>query len=122
MMASDDQGPLFTVEQVPQPWRGMLEALSAHDDHPTSEWFEKIGNGIFEDDHAVSGLPSPHPIYRFRRNGLAAYVWQGQDGWSVRPWQGMQGWVSNAVVRVKDLCAALDDLARPLRPWWRFWG
>jgi hypothetical protein len=52
---------------------------------------------------------------------LAAYVWQAEDGWFVRPWQRMRGWVSNAVVRVNDLRAALDTLARPLCLWWRFW-
>jgi hypothetical protein len=117
MLASDDQGMFLTIDQLPQPWRGMVEALSDHIDHSAYEWFEKIGNGIFEDDHAVSGLPAPHPIYRLRRNELAAYVWQAEDGWFVRPWQRMQGWVSNKVVRVKDLREALEELARPLRPW-----
>lgn len=122
VLASDDRGPLLSVEQLPQPWRGMIEALSAHDDHPACQWFEKIGNGIFEDDHAVYGLPAPHPIYRFRRDGLAAYVWPAEGVWFVRPWQRMRGWVSTTVVRVPGLRAALDQLARPLRPWWRLWG
>ena len=122
MLANDSREPFLTVEQLPQPLRGMIEALSAYNDHPAHGWFEKIGNGIFEDDHAVTGLPGPHPIYRFRRDSLVAYVWRSEDGWFVRPWQRMRGRVSNATVRVVDLCAALDELARPSRPWWRFWG
>jgi hypothetical protein len=77
---SDDSGQFLTIEQLPEPWRGMIEALSAHDDHPAHRWFVGIGNGIFEDDHAVAGLPAPHAIYRFRREGLAAYVWLAEDG------------------------------------------
>jgi hypothetical protein len=118
---SEDLGPFLTTDQLPQPWRGMMEALSSHNDHPAHGWFERIGNGVFEDDHAVRGLPGPHPIYRFRRDELAAYVWEADGGWFVRPWQRMLGRVSNAVVRVADLGAALDELARPRRPWWRFW-
>jgi hypothetical protein len=121
-LASDDRGPLLTVEQLPQPLRAMIEALSAHDDHPACKWFEKIGNGIFEDDHTIRALPAPHSIYRFRRDELSAYVYLTEDGWYVRPWQRMRGRLSNRVVRVADLRAALDLLACPLRPWWKFWG
>src|SRR3954465_15043474 len=119
MLANDNQGPFWTVEQLPQPWRGMIEELSLHAHHPAHGWFEKIGNGIFEDDWTISGLPAPHPIYRFRRGELTAYVWQTEDGWFVRPWHRMRGRRSSAVVRVTDLRAALDELARPSRPWWR---
>jgi hypothetical protein len=118
---SEDQRPFLTIDELPQPWRGMMEALSAYDQHPARAWFERIGNGLFEDDDAVRGLPGTHPIYRFRRGELGAYVWDADGGWFVRPWQRTRGRVSNAVVRVADLGAALDELARPRQPWWRFW-
>jgi hypothetical protein len=110
-MDSEDLEPKLTVDQLPQPWRGMVKALSLHDAHPARGWFEKIGNGIFEDDHAARELPCPHPIYRFRRGELVAYVWEAGGVWFVRPWQGRRGRVSQAVVRVADLGAALDVLA-----------
>lgn len=121
-MDDEDQGPFLTIDQLPQPWRGMMEALSAHNSHPARGWFDRIGNGVFEDDHAAHKLPGPHWMYRFRRSELAAYVWESGGEWFVRPWQQMRGRVSQAVVRVTDLGAALDVLARPSRPWWRFWG
>ncbi len=120
-MRTDERGPHLTVEQLPLPWRGMVEAISVYHDHPAVSWWIGIGNGVFEDDHAVRGLPAPAPIYRFRRDDLAAYVWQTEQEWFVRPWQRMRGHVSNAVVRVGSLAAALDQLARTPRSWWRFW-
>ena len=122
MVDGEDHGPFLTIAQLPQPWRGMMEALSAHDGHPARRWFELIGNGVFEDDHAAGGLPAPHPIYRFRWREKAAYVWEARGVWFVRPWQRMRGRVSQSVVRVADLGAALDLLARPPCPWWRFWA
>jgi hypothetical protein len=116
----EDYGSPLTVEQLPQPWRGMFEALAAHDGHPVHGWFEKIGNGVFEDDHTVSSMPAPHLIYRFRRGERVAYVWEA-DGWFVWPWRRTRSRASRAVVRVADFKAALDELARPPRPWWRFW-
>jgi hypothetical protein len=115
---SEDRGPFLTIDKLPQPWRGMMEALSAYN-HPARGWFEGIGNGVFEDDHAARGLPGPHPIYRFRIGELAAYVWEADDGWFVWPWQRMRGRASQAIVRVAELGAALDELAHP---WRRFWG
>ncbi|VTR99433.1 hypothetical protein [Tuwongella immobilis] len=121
MSDSEDRGPFLTIDQLPQPWRGMMQALSVHDDHPARSWFERIGNGLFEDDHAARELPGPHPIYRFRRGELAAYVWEIGGKWFVRPWQRMRGRVSQAVVLVSSLGAALDELVRPPHPWWQFW-
>jgi hypothetical protein len=120
VVASEDGGPFLTIDQLPQPWRSMMDALSVYDDHPARVWFKQIGNGVFEDDHAVRELPGPHPIYQFRRDELAAYVWESGGRWFVRPWQRMRGLVSQAVVPVTD--EALDELTRPSRRWWRFWG
>lgn len=120
-MDCEDRGRFLRVEDLPQPWRGMFEALNAHNEHPVYGWFDRIGNGVFEDDHAARNLPGPHPIYRFRRGELVAYVWEEGGGWLVRPWQRMRGRVSQAVVRVAELGAALDELARPPCRWWRFW-
>jgi hypothetical protein len=122
VLEGENRGPFLTIDQLPQPWRGMMEALSAHDGHPARGWFERIGNGVFEDDHVVRGLPCPHPIYRFRLGAVVAYVWEAGGEWFVRPWQRLRGRVSQSVVRVPSLGAALDELARPPRPWWRFWG
>jgi hypothetical protein len=119
---SEDRGPFLTIDQLPQSVRSMVEALAVYNDHPARVWFERIGNGAFEDDHAARELPGPHPIYRFRRDELAAYVWESGGRWFVRPWQRMRGRVSQAVVRVTDLGEALDELTRPSRPWWRFWA
>ena len=121
-MDGEDHGPFLTIDQLPQPWRGMMEALSAHDGHAARGWFERIGNGVFEDDHVARDLPGPHPMYRFRRGERAAYLWEVGGVWFVRPWRRMRGRESQAVVRVADLGAALDALARPDRPWWRFWA
>ncbi|OWK37522.1 hypothetical protein [Fimbriiglobus ruber] len=121
-MSDEDRGPFLTIDQLPQPWRGMMEALSAHNDHPARSHFERIGNGMFEDDHTARELPAPHPIFRFRRGELAAYVWEVDDDWFVRPWRPMRGRTSRTVGRVADLAAALDELLRPPRPWWRFWA
>jgi hypothetical protein len=99
----------------------MIEALAAYNDHPARGWFDRIGNGVFEDDHAVHDLPAPHPIYRFRRDELAAYIWEATSVWFVRPWQRMRGQVPNKVVQVASLPAALDELLRQPIPWWQFW-
>jgi hypothetical protein len=122
VLDSDERGPSLTAEQVPQPLRDMLEQLTAHADHPARAWFEQAGNGVFEDDHAASGLPAPHLMFRFRRDGRVAYVWQDGGEWFVRPWQRTRERVSHAVVRVDSLRAALDVLLPPPRPWWRFWA
>ena len=121
MLSSDRDPQYFTSEQLPQPYRAWVERLEAHRDHPAYRWFYSIGNGFFEDDTAVSGLPVPGPVYRFRRDGLMAYVWVEGELWIVRPWQRTRGRVSNVVERMGSLRAALDVLVRK-RPWWKFWG
>ena len=121
-MDSEDRRPFLTIDQLPQPWRGMMDALSAHNDHLASGWFEKIGNGVFEDDHAAPEFRTPHPIYRFRRGELVAYVWKTNDEWLVRPWQRMRGRVSRSCATyLQPGGRGFDVLARSLRPWWRFW-
>jgi hypothetical protein len=118
----DEDGLEWTIDQLPEPVRGLILQLEAHHDHPARGWFDRLGNGIFEDDHSVRGLPGPHPIYRFTRGDEAAYVWEDECGWVVRPWRRMRDRVSNAVVRVGNLRAALDVLTAPPRSWWQFWG
>jgi hypothetical protein len=121
MLTGDDECQGLSVEQLPQPFRTWIERLDAHRDHPARSWFYSIGNGFFEDDWAVSGLPVPGPVYRFRRGHRMAYVWADGEEWVVRPWQRTRGRVSNGVERVASIRAALDVLARRRR-WWRLWG
>jgi hypothetical protein len=120
MFSGDDNSEGLTVDKLPQPYRSWIERLEEHRDHPARGWFYSIGNGFFEDDTAVSGLPVPGPVYRFRRGPRMAYVWVDGEAWVVRPWQRTRGRVSNVVEQVTTFRAALDILARR-RQWWRFW-
>jgi hypothetical protein len=123
MTPDGDAGdPGMTPDQLPQAWRRFIARLEEHRDHPARSCFVGVGNGDFEDDHAVRGLPAPSLIYRFWQADWAAYIWEGDEGWFVRPWQRTRGRVSNAITRVGSLRAALDVLRQVPRPWWRLWG
>jgi hypothetical protein len=92
MLASDDdESSSMTTEQLPEPFRKMVFQLETCADHPAAKWFDRIGNGVFEDDVVVQGLPAPWPVYRFRRGAETAYVWEQSVSWFVRPWQTMRG-------------------------------
>jgi hypothetical protein len=118
-MSTDDDHRIFlTTEQLPEPLRGMFLLLETQADHPARAWFDRIGNGVFADD--ATRLPAPWPIFRFRRGGAVAYVWEQGGVWRVRPWIKL-GCGGGAAVRSTDsFCGALDLLLRR-RPWWRSW-
>jgi hypothetical protein len=69
-------------------WRPINE----HRSHPAVEWFEKVGNGMFEDDYSSKPWHTPHFwVYRFRRGNEAAYLWQDGETWFVRCWHPLRG-------------------------------
>jgi hypothetical protein len=122
MLDWDGPGRGWAVGQLPQPWRRLAERLEEYHGHPARGWFVGVGNGVFEDDPAVRGLPAPHWVYRCRRAGRVADVGEVSGGWLVRPWQRTRGGEPNALVRVSSLPEALDVLQRQPRSWWRFGG
>jgi hypothetical protein len=64
--------------------------INEHRSHPAVAWIEKVGNGCFEDDYSDPRWPVPWWIYRFKRQGEAAYVWEKDGSWFVRGWQPMR--------------------------------
>lgn len=86
--------------------------IRAHSDHPALAWFDRVGNGIFEDDHSQHCWPIPHWIYRFTRRRQAAYIWCEDGKWFVRAWHPMRGRRSTpTAAEVVSFPAALDSLA-----------
>lgn len=94
-----DRAPRLETEGVDPPLhprlQAMVEPLERHHDHPAMAWFDRIGNGLFEDDRSADGWPTPGVVYRFQRGDRAAYVWQVEGVWFVRGWhpvrkRGMQ--------------------------------
>jgi hypothetical protein len=118
-LSRGDEG--MTVDELPEPIRQWIKRQEEHKDPPVRSSFESLGNGCFEDDWAVDGLPVPGLLYRFRGGPWVAEVWAEEALWVVRPWQRLRCRVSNAVQRVGSFRAALDLLAQR-RPWWRYWG
>jgi hypothetical protein len=125
MSDSQDEGEEVTAEQLPEPIRGMLEQLQPYQDHPAYQWFEMIApgfvGGLLGGDRVVAAQAGVQHVYQFCRAGRHASVWKAGDEWLVRPWRRARFRESDAVVRVGSLRAALDELLRPPRPWWRFW-
>jgi hypothetical protein len=58
--------------------------------HPAVAWLDRVGNGVFEDDHSQGCWPVPHWVYRFTRGGSAAYIWQERGSWFVRGWHPLR--------------------------------
>ena len=118
----DEPGAYLTTDQLPEPMRSFIRRLDEYAGHAARPWFEKMGNGVFEDDYSTRGLPGPWWIYRFRRGSETAYLWEQDGKWWVRPWSDMRRSRGARIEWVASLGAALDRLTAVRRPWWRFWG
>lgn len=59
--------------------------------HPAIVWMDRVGNGLFEDDHSRGCWPVPQWVYRFTRRGSAAYIWQVGSSWFARGWHPLRG-------------------------------
>ncbi len=93
-------------------WRPIQE----NHDHPAIGWFDRVGNGLFEDDYSGISWPYPHPIYRFSRERFAAYIWQVEGIWFVRGWHPLRESGPPPEARaVASLTAALELLAAVTR-------
>jgi hypothetical protein len=80
--------------------------------HRALAWIDRVGNGVFEDDHSPSCWPAPHRVYRFTRRGLGAYIWQEGGSWYVRGWHPLRGRLSPPdPAKVFSFEAALDQLS-----------
>jgi hypothetical protein len=89
----------------------LWQPINEHRSHPAVAWLDRVGNGVFEDDHARRCWPVPHWVYRFTRNGSAAYIWQEGDSWFVRRWHLLPGRdLPPDPVEVPSFEAALDRL------------
>jgi hypothetical protein len=67
-------------------------SLNEHQSHPAVEWFEKVGNGLFEDDYTSKPWHTPtFWMYRFRCENKVAYLWQEEDIWIMRSWHPLRG-------------------------------
>ncbi len=60
--------------------------IKAYSNHPSVAWFDRIGNGVFADDHSRICWPASCWVYRFSRGGMAAYIWQEEESLFVRGW------------------------------------
>lgn len=119
---------LFTIENTPerQPprpkpedldlsqssWvRELFAPINQHRSHAAVTWFDRVGNGGFEDEYAPA-WPIPWRVYRFRRGEQAAYAWQVEGVWFVRGWHQLRTGMKGPPERmaVASLEAALDRL------------
>jgi hypothetical protein len=64
----------------------LWQPLNEHSGHPAVAWMDRVGNGFFADDPSKPSWPIPCLVYRFTRQGEAAYLWQQEGAWFVRDW------------------------------------
>jgi hypothetical protein len=125
---SCDQAEYFTVAQaaerepsLPDPKERECEVqhiaevlwlpIDAHRHHAAVAWLDRAGNGVFEDDCSECAWPAPYCVYRFTRQGSAAYIWWNDDGWLVRGWHPLSGRIqAPEPAKVSTFEAALDWL------------
>jgi hypothetical protein len=88
--------------------------INAHRSHPAVKWFEKVENGLFEDDYTSPPWRAPiFCVYRFRNEDEVAYLWQEADIWLVWGWHPLQGSkVPPEPVEAVSFEAGLDEIAR----------
>lgn len=80
--------------------------------HAAVKWVDKVGNGLFEDDHTPMPWAMPTSgVYRFRRGTKAAYLWQEGGSWFVRGWYSLRGRRPPEPAEVFSFEAGLDRLA-----------
>jgi hypothetical protein len=68
----------------------LWQPINAHTNHPTLRWFDRVGNGLFEDDYSPCSWPVPCWVYRFSKERMAAYIWQEEGSWFVRTWHSIR--------------------------------
>ena len=90
----------------------LWQPINEHRSHPAIAWVDRVGNGVFEDDHTAKPWPiSTFWVYRFTRGREAAYIWQEEDLWLVRGWHPLRSRRSPPEpVEVSSFEAALDRL------------
>jgi hypothetical protein len=115
--AADTQDPPRSdlaerVAEVQRLGELLWRPINEHCGHPTVAWMDRVGNGMFEDDHSTICWPVPHWVYRFTRGASAAYVWQEGESWYVRDWHPLRGCGEPpGPAQVFSFEAALDRLA-----------
>jgi hypothetical protein len=88
-----------------------FEPITRNRSDPTVRWFDRVGNGVFEDDCSEISWPAPWMIYCFRRGKRGAHIWEEEGRWYVRPWAALQGERGGQpVLEVASFEAALDEL------------
>jgi hypothetical protein len=89
----------------------LFEPIERNRGHPAVRWFEKIGNGMFEDEYGEFVWPVPWTVFRFRRGNLAAYVWEEDGRWHVRTWATLRREPREPAIReARTVEEALDHL------------
>lgn len=95
-------------------WTLLWRPINEHRSHPVVAWMDQVGNGGFEEDQCAGHWPIPWTVYRFVRNGEAAYIWKQADAWRVRRWHRMANrFQVPEPVEVSSFEAALDQLRDP---------
>ena len=90
----------------------LWQPINEYRSHPAVAWMDRVGNGLFEDDHSPICWPLPHRVYRFTHGSSAAYIWQKGSSWFFRGWHSLRGrGPSPEPAEVFSFVAALDRLS-----------
>jgi hypothetical protein len=88
----------------------LWQPINEHRGHPAVAWIDRVGNGVFEDDHSERCWPIPSWVYRFTRKGRAADIWQKGGSWFVRGWHPLRGQRPPEPEEMFSFAEALDRL------------